>query len=134
MCTSKAIKLLVLLGLVFSIPQSLASADTPPPDPPSKFYGTVKVDGENVPLNTPISARLAGGELKTVYTIIYMENSFYYDLIIEGSISENTGDEIDFFIDGAKADQTGIWVSGTNTEINLTAPGTTFSYLPIIFH
>jgi len=123
----KTIKISLLLIIFLAIFQTLASAETPPTQPCS-FYGTVKVNGENVSLGTHIYAKIDGVVVGETTSIAYEGDSVYamqipYQENIEGGL-------IEFFIDGLKASQTAVWQSGETFELDLTAEGMVF--LPLI--
>ena len=101
------------------------------PPLPASFYGTVKIDGENVPEGTLVSAWINGVEILSVVVEEYEENTVYstvYSINVPGDDSSTegeveggiVGDVIIFYIDDLLADQTGIWGSGTSNELNLT--------------
>lgn len=106
-----------LLTILFSIKPPLVVAQTPPVQPCS-FYGTVKINGENVDVGTPISAKMSGVVVATYEAIDY-EGDSVYSLVINGDLSTE-GVGILFFVDGIQADQTAAWHSGVQTELNLT--------------
>lgn len=131
--------LVVALLSLFDLGSGLAA----PPPMPSSFYGTVKVDGSNVPLNMKVSAWIDGIKYAEMTVIMYNADTVY-SLDIPGDIAETPeieggkpGDVIFFHIGNQTADQTAIWQSGTNTELNLSAEtpeGGFINYLPIIIH
>ncbi len=98
------------------------------PPMPSSFYGTVKLDGANVPVGTLVSARINGVQYAFVAAIVDgADTVYFFDVpgddpaspgVIEGGVEEST---VVFYIGDLVADQTGIWHSGTNVELNLTA-------------
>lgn len=133
-----AILIFALIGLL-DIGDGLAS----PPPMPSSFYGTVKVDGSNVPLTTKVTAWIDGVKYGETTVLMYNVDTVYA-IDIPGDIAGTPeieggkpGDLIFFHIDNRAATQTGIWQSGTNTELNLSAhtPDGSFKlYLPIIIN
>ena len=98
-------------------------ADSPRP---SSFYGTVKVDGENVPDDILIIALINGDAYTLGYTQTEQGNSVY-SLEVPGDDPDTPeleggreGDPVQFESDGVLSDQTGIWHSGSNVQLNLT--------------
>lgn len=93
---------------------------------PSSFYGTVSINGENVTLDTEVSAWIDGHYIMnipvkldnglTVYAIDIPENNPSTPDLDGG----RPGDEIAFQIGSQWADQTGTWQSGANQELDLT--------------
>jgi hypothetical protein len=119
-------KILALLGLFLASLFSARPALAFPPLP-SSFYGTVKVDGANVPDGTAVKAFVNGKVYAQALTQTYQGNSVYSLNVmgddsstpaVEGGID---GDSIIFRIGEEVADQTGIWKSGTNVNLDLTA-------------
>ena len=119
-----AIGLGIVLVLIASAPVTLAV-----PPLPSSFYGTVKVDGANVPLGTMVSAWIDGVKYAetTVSTEFAGDTVYSLDVpgddpatpgIIEGGVP---GDTIVFQIGSLAAGQTAPWQGGINVEFNLTA-------------
>ena len=92
---------------------------TPPP-PPCRFYGTVQVDSAGVPDGTVITGIVEGDEHTTTTPAVYGPST--YALIVtppEGTSYEDAA--VIFMIDDLVAEQTGIWVTGGNIMLNLSA-------------
>lgn len=124
-----------LIFLIFSVQPANAV-----PTLPSSFYGTVKVNGINVPAGTTVIAKINGTQYAAT-TVFSYEADTVFILDVPGDQSDTPGieggiegDTILFFIDAIQADQTGTWHSGTNVGLNLTGTGSlTFHiYLPMI--
>lgn len=99
------------------------------PPLPSSFYGTVKLDGQNVQVGTIIQARINDIVIASTEVQSYQGNAVY-SLIVPGddpvsSIVEGgvVGDTIQFHIGETLADQTAVWQSGVNFNLDLTAAG-----------
>jgi len=110
-----------LVGLLAAIPVLAI------PPLPSSFYGTVKVNGDNVPDGTLVRALIDGQVYAQGHTQTYRGDSGY-SLDVPGDDTDTAareggreGDIIQFEIGGVLADQTGTWHSGTNVKLNLTA-------------
>ena len=90
--------------------------------PPCRFYGTVQLDGYDVPDGTVITAIIEGVPYSTT-TPEAAYGSSTYVLKIEPSAGAfyNYGTQIYFKIDDHVAKETATWESGSNTELNLTA-------------
>ncbi len=114
-----------------------------PPPMPSSFYGIVKMNGSNVPSTTKVSAWINGIKYAETTVIRYNDDTVY-SLDVPGDIAETPeieggkpGELIIFYIDSESANKTGIWQSGTNTELNISAftPYGSFKLnLPIIIN
>jgi hypothetical protein len=96
------------------------------PPLPSSFYGTVKVNGANVPDGTPVKAVIDGQTYGEAQTQTYQGDSVY-SLDIKGDDLDTSaidggkeGDTIVFMIGKETAEQTGTWQGGTNTNLNLS--------------
>jgi hypothetical protein len=94
---------------------------------PSSFYGTVKVNQENVDEGVLIQALVDGQVIAEGRTLIYQGDSVY-SLDVRGDDSDTAtvdggreGDTIHFMIGGVQASQTGTWHSGTNVGLDLSA-------------
>ena len=123
----------LLLPLV-AIPAVVASvlivvtASAQPPQP-SAFFGTVKLDGQNVADGTLIEALIDGTIVAgSGDTFTSGGDSLYGLLSVNGDIPETTGvkeggiagDTVQFRVGGQLANETGTWASGTNVQLNLT--------------
>lgn len=121
--------LLVLLWLALPGSRLRAEQVSPPPPIPSSFYGTVLVNGQNVPNATTISV----GNDGVIYwrTRVFMSDGVSrYRMNVPGDRSETyahdggtSGEVLEFVIGGLPAQQTGAWQSGGNELLNLTATG-----------
>ena len=96
------------------------------PPLPSSFYGTVKAKGANVPDGTLVRALVNGQAFAQARTQTYQGDSVY-SLDVMGDDSSTTaleggreGNKIQYEVGGAMAEQTGLWHSGTNVQLNLT--------------
>jgi hypothetical protein len=117
-----ALLLITILTNIFSITPALALI----PPLPSSFYGTVKVNGENVADGTMVKALVNGQVYATGYTQTYEGNSVYA-IDIPGDDSSSTaieggrdGDTVQFMIGEVLTVETGTWKSATNVNVNLT--------------
>ena len=98
-----------------------------PPAIPSSFYGTVSINGENVPLDTEVSAWIDGHWILSV-SVKLDKGLTVYAIDIPGDDPTTPdldggrpGDEVLFQIGSQWADQKGTWQSGANQELDLTA-------------
>lgn len=127
----------VLLAVVLLAAVSTTVRAVPPL--PSTFYGTVKVDGANVPNGTVVSAWIDGVNYGEGLTFLSDGHSTYF-FDVRGDDTDTPekdggveGDIIHFRIGSLEADQTGVWHSGTVVQLNLTAtsgPVATFTPTP----
>ncbi len=96
------------------------------PPLPSSFYGTVKIDGNNVPDGTRVQALIDGHPIVSSLTKTYQGTSVYsLDVLgddLSSQVVEGGQDAslIRFQIGDVMADQSGAWRSGTNVKLDLT--------------
>jgi hypothetical protein len=115
----------IILSLMVTLPVLAV------PSLPSSFYGTVKVNNSNVPDGTLIQASIGGQVLAEAFTQTYQGDSVYA-LDVRGDDTDTAAqdggrenDTIQFSIGGVLANQTGVWHTGTNVNLNLTAVSST---------
>lgn len=99
------------------------------PPLPSSFYGTVKMDGANVPDGTLVTAWIGGVQYGQGATFTYAAES-WYNLDVKGDDTDQPGkdggqegDIVSFRVGSSDAPQTGVWHSGTSVMLNLTISG-----------
>jgi hypothetical protein len=124
---------LAVLAGVLAITPALAV-----PPLPSSFYGIVKINGNSVHDGTLVRALINGVPYSETHTLTYLTSSVYsLDIpgddpstngIIEGG---KDGDIVHFEIENFLIEQTSVWHSGTNVEVNLNTT-LFFSYIPIL--
>ena len=93
---------------------------------PASFYGTVKINGENVPEGTIIRAIINSQVVATTQAILF-QGETVYDIDVPAD-DPNTaaveggqeGDIIRFMLAGFLVRETATWQSGTDTEFNLS--------------
>ncbi|MBC7345143.1 MAG: hypothetical protein H5U03_06980, partial [Clostridia bacterium] len=100
-----------------------------PPRLPSAFFGTVQVNGENVPNGTVVSAWIAGvkyAETTTFITLVNSQQVSVYTLTVPGddpSTPEveggNEGDTVVFKVGQFQSEESGTWHEGADCELNL---------------
>ena len=96
------------------------------PGLPSSFHGTVKVDGVNVDVGTPVTAWVNGVQYAS-YNAILASGNTVYTFSVPNDDSDTTaieggteGETVVFKIGDLTADQQGIWHGGTSVTLNLT--------------
>jgi len=122
----------VLLLSVVALLGTLLVAVTVEAVPPQPFspYGTVTVNGENVPEGTPIGAWCGGVQQQEAGSLLFEGDSVYY-MDVPGYDKDNpsgggclAGEVVTFTItlgqDVLQADQEVVWTTGDG-EVNLTA-------------
>ena len=132
---TKVLKLLgggwlaAVLGVaLFAMSGALNSATVEaqsPPNPPSRFVGSVLVDGQAPAAGTLIEARV--GNATCGSTQVFMSGSearYSVDVTALEPSAPNCGVDgsvVMFYIGGKQADQTGSWKNYELTQLNLTA-------------
>ncbi len=111
---------MVLFGAgVFSA--SSAHAESPPA-PPSRFAGTVSIDGKPVTAGTPIIAMVGAASCGT--TSVTSDSRYVVDVAsLDPGASPNCGADgspVTFMIGDKKAAETGTWDNGKLGLVNLT--------------
>ena len=112
MSNSEKILFLILLFSVVT-----AGTQSTPPSFPSVavLSGWVEINGEYAPKGTVVVAKISGDEVCS-YTL---ESEGQYKIVVEGT-PEDSGMEIEFYIDGIKADQTAEWEAGGIVDLGLS--------------
>ena len=114
---------ILVLILCLAVPTKVGAF----PPLPSSLYGTIKLDGEDVPDGTLIQALINDQVYASVSTQTYQGDSVYAIDVpgddtstqeVEGGVE---GDVIYFKLNGLLVDQTATWHSGTNQELDLSA-------------
>lgn len=118
---------------IASVPGGVVQAFPPLP---SSFYGSIKLNGANLPAGTTIQA-LINGEVYATSTIELYQGDSIYSLIVPGddlgTIEVEGGVEgsvISFRVNGEYASQTATWQSGTNEVLDLTITSSTTPVAP----
>lgn len=115
MSNSEKILFLILLFFVVT-----AGTQSTPPSFPSVavFSGWVEINGEYALKGTVVVAKISGDEVCS-YTL---ESEGQYKIVVEGT-TEDSGTEIEFYIDGIKADQTAEWEAGAmDLDLSVSIP------------
>jgi PKD repeat protein len=98
-----------------------------PPPLPSSFYGTVKLDGVGAPTSALISAWINGVKYsETAVRIAGTESVYLLDVPADDPATSapeggSEGQTIIFKVDGHQAAETGVWKTGSHSQLNLTA-------------
>lgn len=112
------IRLLALLAVVALVLFPAIASAQQPPELPCGFYGTVQVNGADVPEGTVISALIDGNVTATTTTTA----SSTYSIKIPQPEGENyAGKTVTFMIDTDIAEQTGTWEAGGNFPLDLSS-------------
>ena len=109
---------------------------------PASFYGTVTLDGADVPVGTSVSARIKGVQYAETMVILFEDRPFY-TIDVPADDPDTTeveggrlGDTVVFYVDGWPAKPTAVWQAGTNTALDLTATSVTTQthvvHLPLV--
>ena len=111
----RVLALLAVVALVLF--PAIAGAAENPPTIPCQFHGTVQINGADAPVGTEIQALIDGNVTGncTVTTA-----GTYKLQIQEPTLGAYTGKTVTFTVAGTAVQQTGAFVSGANTVLNLT--------------
>jgi len=102
-----------------------ATAAQSPPSPPSRFVGTVRIDGQNAQPGTVIEARI-GNTTCGVTTVFSAGSESRYTVdspAIDPAGTPNCGADgsaVNFYVAGKLANETGTWRNYQLNTVNLT--------------
>jgi hypothetical protein len=131
----------ITIGVILALALTLVNITSAMAVPPlaNSFYGTVKVNGANVPEGTTVTAWCLGVQYAsssympyngdTVYALNVPGDDFSTTSVVEGC---TPGQTISFKIGQLVADQTWSWSAGSNIPLNLTAIGLPSQSLPLV--
>jgi hypothetical protein len=111
--------------MVFSTMLATVAFAQSPPTPPSRFVGSVRVDGANATAGTTIEARI-GATTCGVTTVFAASGEARYALdspALEPTQNPNCGTDgsvVTFFVGGRQANETGTWRNYQLNTVNLT--------------
>lgn len=114
----------VLWGFSGAFTAHEASAESPP-NPPSRFAGSVLVDGAAPPVGTRIEARIGNSTCGVTSTFAFgAESRYVLDVpALDPGASPNCGTDgatVSFWIGDRQARETGSWANHQLNELNLT--------------
>ena len=118
--TAAAVVGILLFGFSGAMNTTGVAAQSPP-TPPSRFGGTVKVDGVTPPSGTVIEARV--GAASCGNAAVDQDGRYTVNVVAAAPANQGCGTDgaaIAFYIGGKKADQTGSWKNFDFTSLNLT--------------
>ena len=114
----------VLLGFSGAFNATTVSAESPP-NPPSRFVGSVKVDGTNAPAGTTIEAKI-GTTTCGIASVFTASGESRYTLdspALDPGANPNCGTDgavLTFTVGGKLANETGKWANYQLGTVNLT--------------
>ena len=118
-------RFVVVLSMIFFLAVNVQSVFAFP-SLPSSFYGTIKVNGFDVPEGILVEALINGNVVVSGSVKLY-EGHSVFSMNVPGDDSDTEvddggkeGDIVSFRVGGQMADQTGIWHSGTNVSLDLS--------------
>lgn len=124
---------LSILLLINTQGDTSAQTSNTPSGLPSSFYGTVQLDGQNVPVGTEISAWVDAVKVSQTNVILFDDMSVYaLDVALAFNPQNAT---IIFRIGDNQSDINGYFAGGSNINLNLSAnsePSQNSIYLPLI--
>jgi hypothetical protein len=107
----------IAIGVLILLPAT-AFADSI--QAPCRFYGTVQVNGHDVPDGTVITAVIEGDIHTTTTPAIYGSSTYALDILPPEGRYYNEGTSIHFKIGDYYVSETATWEAGSNTRLNLT--------------
>lgn len=123
----KITSLLLLVLFVFSIAGTAFALEEPKPVPDA-YYGTAKLNGQDAPVGSIITAKIDNvvvGSITVEQAGKYgQEGALGAKLLVKANSNSDIGKTVTFEIDGVVCDQTVTFKSGVVSVLNLTATGT----------
>lgn len=118
---------LLLIAIMTQGAYAGAQVQPGPPIPPARYYGTVLLDGRNVPAGTAITAMIGGNVCGTT-TSETVDGASIYSITITGDdllapqpVCGRDGALVDFQVGNLPANERALWTSGTVNELSLSA-------------
>ncbi|MFB6235805.1 MAG: PKD domain-containing protein [Halopenitus sp.] len=126
----KTAAVVVALVMLLSMPATVgvASVDASQPQPPHSFYGEATINGEPLPANTTIVAKIDGekrGSITTNESGQYGGAEAIEDKLNVSGSEADDGKTITFYAKNLSAVETATWTAGDVEELNLTFTDTT---------
>jgi len=103
--------LLLLIGTASAVPLL-----------PAEFRGSVTIDGSSAPAGTVITARIDGhdcGSLTLTTAGVYGGDATFDKRLLVCGRDDDAGKTITFFVDGARAAGTAVYMPGTSSRLDL---------------
>jgi hypothetical protein len=120
----------VLLGNIFVADGAHAQS---PPEPPSRFAGTVTLDGRPAPVGTTVEARI-GATSCGVTSVFIQAGQARYVVDVAGAVARpgcgTIGATVTFHVGGIPAAQTGSWRNYELVQLDLVAVAVTPTPVP----
>jgi hypothetical protein len=114
MTKARLLALLVVVALVLVPTVALGQGV----EIPSRFHGTVTVDGNPVDDGTVITATVGGDTYTTTTPSVYGASTFMLEIQPAMQYADDT--LVTFMIGDQAADQTASWLKGSNQEVDLS--------------
>ncbi|GIW17386.1 MAG: hypothetical protein KatS3mg064_0543 [Tepidiforma sp.] len=115
----------LLAGSTFAADTAFAQS---PPEPPSRFAGSVTIDGQPAPAGTPIEARV-GNASCGVATVFLQGGQARYVIDVAGAATQagcgTPGAQVTFVVGGRAAPQTGSWRNYELVQLDLALTSAT---------
>ncbi|MBM3157184.1 MAG: hypothetical protein FJ004_07840 [Chloroflexi bacterium] len=116
--------ILLIAILCLALSPTLVSAQESGSLPPCRFYGAVRIDSAYVADGTVITAIVQGNTYTTTTPSIYGDSTYAIVIIPPEGTVYSDGASVTFIIGNYYAFETGIWETGLNIPLNLTASTT----------
>lgn len=108
------------------------------PPLPSGFWGAARFNGQDAPPGAQVTAWINGLPYAVTTTQLY-QGQTVYSLDIPGDDPATTaieggvpGDLVQFTIDAFPTQESGVWQSGSNLQLDLSVAGVALTYLPLL--
>ena len=124
--SAKNLAIVTVVGIVLILPAVALAM----PAMPHQFYGTVVFSNGSAPDGLLVEAKVINGvSIVSTESTVTKNGKYGYDPLfkVEDNNSTLSGETIEFYVDGIKANETAIFNNGASTPLNLTIPGSSSS-------
>ena len=124
--SAKNLAIVTVVGIVLILPAVALAV----PAMPHQFYGIVSFTNGPAPDGLLVEAKVINGvSIVSTESTVTKNGKYGYDPLfkVEDNNSTLSGETIEFYVDGIKANETAIFNNGASTPLNLTIPGSSSS-------
>ena len=124
--SAKNLAIITVVGVGLMLPAVALAV----PAMPHQFYGTVNFTNGSAPDGLLVEAKVINGvSIVSTESTVTKNGKYGYDPLfkVEDNNSTLSGETIEFYVDGIKANETAIFNNGASTPLNLTIPGSSSS-------
>jgi len=119
--SAKNLAIVTVVGIVLILPAVALAV----PAMPHQFYGIVSFTNGPAPDGLLVEAKVINGvSIVSTESTVTKNGKYGYDPLfkVEDNNSTLSGETIEFYVDGIKANETAVFVNGNSSQVNLTIP------------